>query len=120
MADAGCFELGDFTLESGAVLPETRLAYQTWGTLNEARDNAVVVFHSLTGDADVTTWWSGLFGPGKAVDPEQHFVICANLLQEGHLLQHGYTLINFAIDKDVVHGEVGTRLQPELARSGRS
>lgn len=80
MAEAACFELGDFALESGAVLPETRLAYQTWGHLNERRDNAVVVFHSLTGDADVTAWWSGLFGPGKAVDPEHHFVICANLL----------------------------------------
>ena len=80
MAESGCFELGDFALESGVQLPETRLAYQTWGRLNERRDNAVVVFHSLTGDADVTTWWSGLFGPGKAVDPEKHFVSCANLL----------------------------------------
>jgi homoserine O-acetyltransferase len=80
MAESDCFELGNFALESGAILPATRLAYRTWGRLNERRDNAVVVFHSLTGDADVTTWWSGLFGPGKAVDPEQHYVICANLL----------------------------------------
>lgn len=80
MAEADCFELGAFALESGAVLPETRLAYRTWGRLNERRDNAVVVFHSLTGDADVTTWWSGLFGSGKAIDPDRHFVICANLL----------------------------------------
>lgn len=80
MAESDCIELGDFQLESGVVLPETRLAYQTWGELNERRDNVVVVFHSLTGDADVTKWWSGLFGPGRAVDPDRHFVICANLL----------------------------------------
>jgi len=80
MAESACFDLGRFVLESGEVLEDTRLAYRTWGQLNARRDNAVVVFHSLTGDADVTSWWPGLFGPGCAVDPDRHFVICANLI----------------------------------------
>ena len=80
MAESACFNLGRLVLESGAVLEETRLAYRTWGQLNSRGDNAVVVFHSLTGDADISSWWPGLFGPGRAIDPERHFVICANLI----------------------------------------
>ena len=80
MAESACFNLGRLVLESGAVLEDTRLAYRTWGQLNKRRDNAVVVFHSLTGDADISGWWPGLFGPGRAIDPERHFVICANLI----------------------------------------
>lgn len=67
-------------LESGAVLPELVLAYRTWGRLNPAGDNAVLVCHALTGSADVDQWWPGVLGPGRALDPTRDFVVCSNVL----------------------------------------
>jgi homoserine O-acetyltransferase/O-succinyltransferase len=69
-----------FELESGVVLPEVQVAYRTWGRLATGGGNAVLVCHALTGSADADLWWSGLFGPGKALDPERDFVICSNVL----------------------------------------
>lgn len=71
---------GSLPLASGDRLGGLEVAYRTWGTLAPARDNAVVVCHALTGSADVDRWWSGLLGPGRALDPERDFVIAANLL----------------------------------------
>lgn len=68
------------TLESGQELREVEVAYRTWGTLNAARDNAVVVCHAFTGWADVETWWDPLLGEGKALDPQRDFIICSNIL----------------------------------------
>ena len=83
-------EIGDMRLESGEVLPDTVLAFETWGELNEARDNAVLVLHALTGDSHVTGeagpghptpgWWADVVGPGKAVDTGRYHVVAANLL----------------------------------------
>jgi len=73
-------ELGDLKLESGEVLPDTRIAYRSWGRLSATADNAVVVCHALTGSPDVDLWWSGLLGPGRAFDPDRDFVICCNVL----------------------------------------
>lgn len=67
-------------LESGAVLPQLDVAFRTWGRLNPAADNAVVVCHALTGSADADGWWAPLFGPGNALDPERDFIVCANVL----------------------------------------
>lgn len=78
--DTRFLALPAFTLESGAVLPQVTVAYRTWGRLNAARDNAVLVCHALTGSADVDQWWSGLLGPGKALDPERDFILCSNVL----------------------------------------
>jgi homoserine O-acetyltransferase len=67
-------------LESGEVLPVTDVVYHTYGKLNESRDNAVWFCHALTANSDVADWWSSLVGPGKAYDPEKHFIICANII----------------------------------------
>ncbi|MCB1635907.1 MAG: homoserine O-acetyltransferase [Xanthomonadales bacterium] len=67
-------------LRSGAVLESATIAFQTWGRLNARRDNVIWVCHALTASTDVASWWSALFGPGKALDPERHFIVCANVL----------------------------------------
>ncbi len=69
-----------FSLESGEVLPELVLAYRTWGHLNAARDNGVLVCHALTGSADVDLWWPEVLGPGRALDLSRDFVVCSNVL----------------------------------------
>jgi len=82
--------IGGIDLERGGSLPSVRVGYETFGTLNAARDNAVLVLHALTGDSHLTGppgpghptagWWSGLIGPEKAVDTEQWFVVAPNML----------------------------------------
>ncbi len=70
-----------FELECGAVLEEVRQAYFLDGTLNERRDNLVLVFHALTGTADaVGGWWSGVAGPSRALDTGRWAVLSPNLL----------------------------------------
>ena len=83
-------DVGDLVTESGAVIPQVRVAYETWGTLNADRSNAVYICHALTGDSHVAGsagaghrtggWWHGLVGPGCAVDTDEWFVVCANVL----------------------------------------
>ncbi|MCP3993138.1 MAG: homoserine O-acetyltransferase [Actinomycetia bacterium] len=68
---------GPIILESGETLPQVRIAYRTWG---RPRPNATLVCHALTGSADADDWWADLFGPGRALDPEQDYIICANVL----------------------------------------
>ncbi|HSI85976.1 MAG: homoserine O-acetyltransferase [Candidatus Methylacidiphilales bacterium] len=79
---------GGFTFECGQTLPQLTLAYQTYGTLNPARDNAIYIFHALSGDAHVagvhqddgrTGWWDLMVGPGKAFDTDLYYIICANI-----------------------------------------
>lgn len=69
-----------FRLENGDSLQNLRIAYRTWGTLAPTRDNAVLICHALTGSADADEWWEGVFGSGRAIDPEHDFVICSNVL----------------------------------------
>ncbi len=76
-------------LDSGHSLTELQIAYQTYGTLNEERSNAILVCHALTGDQHVANtnpvtgkpgWWSLMVGPGKPIDTNRYFVICSNVV----------------------------------------
>jgi len=77
-------------LESGARLPELELAYETYGTVSRDGDNVVYICHALTGDAHVAGrhaaddpapgWWDEMVGPGKGIDTDYYFVVCANIL----------------------------------------
>jgi homoserine O-acetyltransferase len=76
-------------LDCGKTIKDFPIAYETYGKLNEKKDNAILVFHALTGDQFVTGinpitkkdgWWSFAVGPGKAIDTNKFFVICANVI----------------------------------------
>ncbi len=79
-----------FALEGGGHLDHVQLAYETWGTLDAGATNAVLVCHALTGDSHAAGrsgrghvtpgWWDDLIGPGKALDTNKVFVVCANVL----------------------------------------
>lgn len=74
----------------GGRLPAVRVAYETWGTLSPEHDNAVLVFHALTGDSHVAGsagpghrtagWWNDVVGPGLAIDTDRWFVVAPNML----------------------------------------
>lgn len=70
----------EFVLASGAILPELHIAYHTYGTLDSTGTNVVWICHALTANSDVADWWKGLIGPGKSIDPNRHFIVCANIL----------------------------------------
>jgi homoserine O-acetyltransferase len=76
-------------LDGGQVLHGVRIAYETYGRLNEARDNAILICHATTGDQHVATphpitgkpgWWSRMVGPGLPIDTDRFYVICPNVL----------------------------------------
>ena len=76
-------------LDSGKALDDVTLAYQSYGALNDAKDNAILVCHALTGDQHVANdhpvtgkpgWWERMVGPGKPIDTDRYFVICANVI----------------------------------------
>jgi len=81
---------GPVELELGSALPDVTVVYETYGKLNEARDNAVLICHALTGDSHVAAhdedddegWWDmvRMVGPGRPIDTERYFVICPNAL----------------------------------------
>ncbi|MCH5583446.1 alpha/beta fold hydrolase [Shimazuella sp. AN120528] len=78
--DYKIFPLGDVTLQSGEVLPNAFLAYQTYGTLNADKSNAIV-YPTAFGDQHYQNEW--LIGPGMALDPEKYFIIVPNLFGNG-------------------------------------
>src|SRR5699024_5738768 len=69
-----------FVTEGNDEIPNPTVAYQTWGELNDDRDNVILICHALTGNTEADKWFNGLFGPGKVLDPENHFIICTNSL----------------------------------------
>ncbi len=77
------------TLDCGATTGPYETAYQTYGTLNADKSNAVLICHALTGDQHVANihpitgkdgWWERMVGPGKVIDTDRYFVVCANVL----------------------------------------
>ncbi len=73
--------LGDFRTERGGLIRDARLRYRVFGDLALAqREGAHLVFHALTGSADIDSWWEPVFGPGRCLDTSRHPVIAANLL----------------------------------------
>ncbi|MEI6844602.1 MAG: homoserine O-acetyltransferase [Actinomycetes bacterium] len=73
-------KIGSLSLESGQVLEDVTIAYQTWGTLNQAQDNAVLINHAMTGWSDVPGWWPSMVGPGLPFDTEKFFILCPNVI----------------------------------------
>ena len=69
----------NFILENGTVLPGYHLAYTTFGTLNEKRDNVVWIFHALTANSNPEEWWPGFVGKGCFFSPEKYFIVCVNM-----------------------------------------
>ncbi|KAB2873500.1 MAG: homoserine O-acetyltransferase [Pseudorhodoplanes sp.] len=76
-------------LDAGASLAPFQIAYKTYGRLNAARSNAVLICHALTGDQHVASahpvtgkagWWDIMVGPGRPIDTERYFVICSNVV----------------------------------------
>jgi homoserine O-acetyltransferase len=82
-------EFPSLTLDSGEILAPIDIAYETYGTLSEKRDNAILILHALSGDAHAAGyyrgderpgWWETMIGPGKGFDTERYFVICSNVI----------------------------------------
>jgi len=83
-------DIGEVVTQSGMALPHVEVAYETWGVLQADGRNAVYICHALTGDSHVTGpagdghvtggWWEGLVGPGRPIDTDRWFVVCANVL----------------------------------------
>jgi homoserine O-acetyltransferase/O-succinyltransferase len=77
-----------FPMKRGGALHGARMAYETWGTLNAAADNAILILTGLSPDAHAAShaenpdpgWWEGMLGPGKPIDTDHWFVICVNSL----------------------------------------
>ena len=77
-----------FPMKRGGALLGARVAYETWGTLNHARDNAVLILTGLSPDAHAAAnagnpeagWWEAMLGPGKPIDTDRWFVVCVNSL----------------------------------------
>ncbi|MDH3635397.1 MAG: alpha/beta fold hydrolase [Gammaproteobacteria bacterium] len=80
MKDYSVYDLGEFELQSGVVLPDAQLAYKTYGELNASRDNVVVLPTFYTGNHMRN---EGFFGPGRAIDPARHCVVSVNLFGNG-------------------------------------
>src|SRR5512136_2653759 len=80
----------DLRLESGRILGPITLVYETYGELNAARSNAVLVAHAWTGNAHLAGkyseedqkpgWWDAIVGPGRLLDTNRYFVVCANVI----------------------------------------
>ncbi len=96
-------------LDCGKEISNFPLAYETYGNLNEKKDNAILIFHALTGDQFASGinpitkkegWWNYAVGPGKSFDTDKFFVICANVIG-GCMGSYGPETIDPLTDKSI-------------------
>ena len=81
-------DYGDFVFDNGGVINPLVLAYESYGQLNAAKDNAIIVHHALSTSSHLTSteknpakgWWQEMVGPGRHLDTDQYFIICINNL----------------------------------------
>ncbi|KAF9584233.1 homoserine O- acetyltransferase [Lunasporangiospora selenospora] len=100
----------EFTFESGYTIRQVPVAYKTWGVLNEARDNVMLICHPLTRSVNVEDWWVNIMGrcplegKGKTIDETKFFIICLNVMGSPYGTASPLTL----------NPETGTRYGPEF------
>ncbi|MEE4262004.1 MAG: homoserine O-acetyltransferase [Desulfobacteraceae bacterium] len=107
----------EMVLESGARVGPLTLAYETCGTLNEDKSNAILILHALSGDSHVagyyTTddekpgWWDNMVGPGKGIDTDKYFIVCSNIIgscmgSSGPCTINPRTVLPYGLDFPVV------------------
>lgn len=89
IVEANVVRFDSISLDSGASISPVDVAYETYGTLNAAKSNAILIMHAFSGDAHAAGisaetgkpgWWDNMIGPGKAFDTNKYFVICSNVL----------------------------------------
>jgi homoserine O-acetyltransferase len=89
IVEADTVRFDSISLDNGATLAPVEVAYETYGKLNEAKSNAILVLHAFSGDAHAAGishetgkpgWWDNMIGPGKGFDTNKYFVICTNVL----------------------------------------
>ena len=89
IVEASTVRFDSLSLDNGATLAPVEVAYETYGTLNARKSNAILVLHAFSGDAHAAGishetgkpgWWDNMIGPGKAFDTDKYFVICTNVL----------------------------------------
>lgn len=74
------FDGAALALQLGGELTHLEVAYEAWGTLSDNADNAILLCHGYTSNPNAIGWWSGLIGPGKALDTNRWYVVCCNML----------------------------------------
>ena len=89
IVERGVFTFDSISLDNGSKLAPVEAAYETYGELNAAKSNAILIEHAFSGDAHAAGispetgkpgWWDNMIGPGKAFDTDRYFVICTNVL----------------------------------------
>src|SRR5215475_7008723 len=89
IVESNTVRFDSLSLDNGATLSPVEVAYETYGTLNEAKTNAILVLHAFSGDAHAAGishetgkpgWWDNMIGPGKAFDTNKYFVLSSNIL----------------------------------------
>ncbi len=107
----------EIVLESGARFGPVSLAYETYGTLDEDRNNAILILHALSGDSHVAGyytpedekpgWWDNMVGPGKGIDTDKYFIVCSNIIgscmgSSGPCTINPKTVLPYGLDFPVV------------------
>ena len=83
LGDTQIVQFPSINLDCGQTLAPVEAAYETYGTLNAAKTNAILIVHAFSGDAHAGGpggWWESMIGAGKAFDTDKYFVICTNVL----------------------------------------